>query len=85
MRKSNAEDDYILLPDLLEMNNQVIFIKVPYCEKNETSSKGFLKKFHELTNDLHKIKIKWITKKMRNLFHLKSKNHHPACTISEGV
>ena len=45
-----------------------ILIEVPFCEKNETSSKRFLEKFHELTNDLCKIKIKWITKKIRNLF-----------------
>ena len=60
-------------------------IEVPYCKKNETSSKRFLKKFHELTNNLHEIKIKWITKKIRNLFHLKSKNCHPACIIYEGI
>ena len=68
-----------------EIKKQVILIEVPYCEKNKTSSKRFLKKFQELTNDLYEIKIKWITKKMRNLFRLKSKNLHPACAIYEGV
>ena len=61
---------YILPPDFFEIKKQVILIEVPYYEKNGTSSKGFLKKFHELTNNLYEIKIKWITKKMRNLFHL---------------
>ena len=28
---------------------------------------------------------KWVTKNMRNLFHLKSKNPHTACAIYEGV
>ena len=59
--------------------------EVPYCEKNETSSKRFLQKFYDLTVDLYEIKIKWITKKIRNLFCLKSKNPHPACAIYEGV
>ena len=59
-------------------------IEFPYCEKNETSSKRFLKKFNELTNDLFEIKIKWITKKMTDLFCLKSKNHHPTCAICKG-
>ena len=45
-------------------------------KKNGTISQRFLKKFHELTNDLYE---KWITKKMRNLFRLKSKNTQPAC------
>ena len=84
-KKSNEEDDYILPPDFFEIKKQVILIEVPYCEKNETFSKHFLRKFHELTNDLYEIKIKWITKKMRNLFRLKSKNPHPACVIYEGI
>ena len=79
--KSKQEDDYILQSDFFEIKKQVILIEVPYCEKNETSSKHL----HELTNDLYEIKIKWITKKLRNLFHLKSKNPHPACVIYEGI
>ena len=83
--KSNEKDDYILPTDFFEIKKQVILIEVPYCEKNETSSKCILKNFLELTNALYEIKIKWITKKMRNLFHLKSKNPHPAGTIYNGV
>ena len=83
--KSNEEDDYILPPDFFEIKKQVILIEIPYCEKNETSSKRFLKKFHEFANDLFEIKIKWITKKMRNLFRLNSKNLHPACVIYECI
>ena len=83
--KFNEEDDHILPPDFFEIKEQVILIVIPYCEKNETSSRRFLKKFHELTNDLHEIKIKWITEKMRNLFCLKSNSLHPACIIYEGV
>ena len=83
--KSNEEDDYILPPDFFEIKKQLILIEVPHCEKNETSSKRFLKKFHELTNDSYEIKIKLITKKMRNLFRLKSKNPHPAWAMQEGV
>ena len=71
--------------DFFETKKQVILIETPNCEKNETSSKRFLKNFHDLTNDLYEMKIKWITKKMRNLFRLKSKNLHPACAIYEGV
>ena len=82
--KSNEQDDYILPPDFFEIQKQFILIEVPYCEKNKTS-KRFLKKFQELANDLYEIIIKWNTKKMRNLFRLKSKNPHPACTIYEGV
>ena len=61
--KSNEKDDYILPTDFFEIKKQVILIEVPYCEKNETSSKCILKNFLELTNALYEIKIKWIAKK----------------------
>ena len=82
--KSNEEDDYILPPDFYEIK-KLILIEVPYCEKNETSSKHFLQKFHELTNDSYEIQIKWIIKMMTILFRLKSKNLHPACAIYQGI
>ena len=72
---SNEEDDYILPPNLFA--KRVILIEVPYCEKNETSSKCFLKTFHEPSNNFYETQIKWIIKKMRN--------SHPACTIYEEI
>ena len=72
-------------PDFFEIKKQVILTEVPYCEKNETSSKLFLKKFHELANDLFEIKVKMVREKMRNLFRLQSKNPHPAGAIYDGV
>ena len=81
---SNVEDDFILQPDLFAIKKKVILIEVPYCEKKETPSESFLKKFHDLT-DLYEIKIKWITEKIRNLFRLESKNPQPACAIYKGV
>ena len=55
--KWNEEDDHILPLNFFEIKKQVILIKIPYCEMNETSSKRNLKKFQELTNDLCEIKI----------------------------
>ena len=54
----NDEDDYILPPAFTEIKKQVILVDVANCEKSKTSSKCFLKKFNELSNDLHEIKIK---------------------------
>ena len=54
--KSNEDYDYILLSDFFETKKQVILIETPNCEKNETSSKRFLKNFHNLTNDLYEMK-----------------------------
>ena len=70
LRISSCLNDEISKTDFFEIKKQVILIEVPYYEKNGTSSKGFLKKLHELTNNLYEIKIKWITKEMRNLFRL---------------
>ena len=54
--KSNEDYDYILLSDFFETKKQVILIETPNCEKNETSSKRFLKNFHNLTNDYYEMK-----------------------------
>ena len=83
--KSNEENDYIFPSDFCEIKNQAILIEITYCEKNETHSQRFLKKFDKLTNDFYEIKIKWITKKMKNLFRLKIKNPHPACVVYEEI
>ena len=56
--KSNEDYDYILLSDFFETKKQVILIETPNCEKSETSSKRFLKNFHNLTNDLYEMKKK---------------------------
>ena len=84
-KKSNKEDDYDLPSDFLEIKKEVIYTEVLYCKKNDTSSKRFLNKFHEISNYLYEIKIKWIHQKIRNVFRLKSKNSHLACVIYEGM
>ena len=62
----------------------LILAEIPYCPRNETLSKRFIKKFHEFTNNSYEIRIKWITKKVKQLFKLKSRNPHPSCVIYEG-
>ena len=58
---------------------------IPYCPKNEEFSKRFMKKFDVFTDNKYDIRIKWITKKVKQLFKLKSRNPHPSCVIYEGV
>ena len=57
----------------------------PYCPKNEKFSKRFMKKFDVFADNRCDIPIKWITKKVKQLFKLKSRNPHPPCVIYEGV
>ena len=44
-----------------------------------------MKKFREFTNNLYDVRINWITKKIKQLFKLKSKNPHPSYVIYKGV
>ena len=46
---------------------------------------GLIKKFNRFTNYKFDVKIKWLTRKIRTLFHLKDKSLHPACKIYEGI
>ena len=42
-------------------------------------------KFDVFTDNKYDIRIKWITKKVKQLFKLNSRNPHPSCVIYEGV
>ena len=58
---------------------------ITYCPKSREFSKRFMKKFDVFTDNKYDICIKWITKKVKQLFKLKSKDPHPSCVIYEGV
>ena len=81
----NTQDDYIIPPDFFDIPKLLVLVEIPYCPRNETLSKRFIKKFHEFTNNSYEIRIKWITKKVKQLFKLKSKNPHPSRVIYEEV
>ena len=82
---ANTQDDYIIPPDFFDVPKPLVLAEIPYCPRNEILSKRFIKKFHEFTNTSYEIRIKWITKKVKQLFKLKSKNPHPSCVKYEGV
>ena len=48
--KECADESFIILPSLFEIEMAFIFVEIPYCEPNEIKSKHFLKKFHKFTN-----------------------------------
>ena len=54
---------------------------MPYYPKNEEFSKRFIKKFDVFTDNKYDVHIKWISKKVKQLFKLKSGNPHPSCVI----
>ena len=84
-KKSDGTDDYIIPPGFFDIPKKVVLVDIPYCPKNEEFSKRFMKKVDAFTDNKYDIHIKWITKKVKQLFKLKSRNPHPSCVIYEGV
>ena len=80
-----TQDDYIIPPDFFDIPQPLALAEILYCPRNESLPKRFIKRFHELTNNSYTDRIKWITKKVEQLFKLKSRNPHSACVIYERV
>ena len=78
------EDSTLIPPFFFEESAPFILVEIPYCQENERLSKHFIAKFKSFMDIECKVVVKWITKKIRNLFNLKSKNPHPSCKIYEG-
>ena len=74
----------IIPENLFQLPKKFVSVNIPFCQQNESLSKKFLEKFHKFTNDKFTLLIKWQTKKVRNLFRVKSKNLHPSCKIYFG-
>ena len=72
-------------PRFFDVKLPVIFIEIPYCNKNEVASKQFIKKFNKCTNDKYNIRIKWLTREMKTFFKLKDLCIHPASKVYKGV
>ena len=62
-----------------------VLVDIPYCPKNEKLSKHFMKGFDAFTEYKCDIRIKWVAKKVKHLFKLKSRSPHPSCVIYEDV
>ena len=43
----NTQDDYIIPLDFFDVPKPLVLAEIPYCQRNETLSKRFIKKFHE--------------------------------------
>ena len=83
--QTNEDIEFIIPPWLFEVKKKIVLAEIPYCLKNENSSKQFIKKFDQFTNDTFDVRIKWLTKKVKTLFKVKDKSLHQACKIYKGV
>ena len=70
---------------LFEIKKNIALVEIPYCLKNESLSKQFIKKFDPFTNDTFDVRIKWLTKKVKTMFKVKDKSLHQVCKIYKGV
>ena len=77
----SVEDDCINPRGCFDIGKPIIIVEVPFCTKNELSSKQFIGKFYNFTRSKFDLWVKWITRKMKTLFKLKDKCLHPACKI----
>ena len=61
-----------------------IFIKPPFCGKNEKLSKTFIEKLNKFTNFNFIFIILWQTRRIKSLFNNKDKNIHRSKVIYKG-
>ena len=74
-KENTKEEEYLIPQNFFEVSKPVILIEMPFSVKNEIASKQLIKKFNCFTSFKFDLRIKWLTKKIRTLFHLKI-NHY---------
>ena len=83
--KTNEDNEFVVIPWLFEVKKKINLVQIPYCVKNESSSKQFIRMFDKFTNDTFDVQIKWLIKKVKTLFRVKDKSLDQACKIYKGV
>jgi len=69
---TGSQDDNII-PDFLFEERKKVFIKLPFCGKNEKFSKTFIEKLNKFTNFNFIFIILWQTRRIKSLFNNKDK------------
>ena len=67
----NKNESFAILPNIFEGKKPFLLLEIPYCEPSEIASKRFIKKFHQFTGEIYDVAVKWLTKKVKSLFHIK--------------
>ncbi|KAL9977773.1 hypothetical protein ACROYT_G015213 [Oculina patagonica] len=79
----SSQDDNII-PDFLFEERKKVFIKLPFCGKNEKLSKTFIAKLNKFTNFNFIFVILWQTRRIKSLFNNKDKNTHRSKVVYKG-
>ncbi|XP_068671420.1 uncharacterized protein [Montipora foliosa] len=79
----SPQDDNII-PNFLFEERKKVFIKLPFCSKNENLSKTFIEKLNKFTNFNFIFIILWQTRQIKTLFNNKDKNTHRSKVVYKG-
>ena len=85
IRNFQYDDDEIIIPQWLFQEKKEVYVRIPFCQKNEKYVYRFIKKLESFSEDSIMIKIIWSTKKIKELFPLKDRNLHKSNVIYEGL
>ena len=83
--QTNEDKEFIIPPWFFEVKKKIVLVEIPYCLKNESSSKQFIKKFDKSTNDTFDMRIKWLTNKVKTLCRVKDKPLRQDCKVYKGI
>ena len=82
---NDSSQDDNLIPNFLFEERKKVFIKLPFCGKNEKLSKTFIEKLNKFTNFNFIFVILWQTRQIKSLFNNKDKNTHRSKVVYKGV
>ena len=85
IKNFNEPDDDMIIPEFLFNEKTDIYVRIPFCEKNEKSMPKFLETLEKFTRYKFKINIVWITRNIKSLFPLKDRVHHSSKGVYQGV
>ena len=66
-RDFNEPEDEMIIPTFLFNEKISVFVKIPFCDKNEKQISKFIDKFDRFTGYKFKVNIVWITRNIRSL------------------
>ena len=64
---NDSPEDDVLIPSFLFEERKKVFIKLPYCNRNETLSKTFISKLNNFMISKYIFIILWQTRQIKSL------------------
>lgn len=83
--RNKSNDNELIIPNWLFLEpKKEIFIRIPFCPKNEICINKILKQLEQFCNEKFCFKVIWNTRKIKSLFPVKDKVKHHSNVIYEG-